>query len=131
MGIAVLLGVEVLGYLAMVILLLVGELGGSLQELATSSSLVAGLLIGGGALSALVGLGFLTPFFALCLFMDARNVAREDASWEPNPYLWGGIGLFPILATVVFPLFSGVMVPIGLLYLALRKARVGLFSSSW
>jgi hypothetical protein len=93
----------------------------------------AGLLReGASALSLLIPLitllmaVILTPLFALCLFLDARKITRSGCTWEPKPYLWGGIGLLSLASIIVSP--YSLMVPIGLFYLYRRYTRVGLFS---
>lgn len=71
---------------------------------------------------------FLIPLFALSLFLDARAIAKSEQSWNPNPFVWGILGLVPLT-----PLFLGVltylnsalMVPLALLYLYRRNQHVG------
>ena len=33
------------------------------------------------------------PLLALCLYIDARKIKASDATWTPNPYIYGVFGV--------------------------------------
>lgn len=84
-----------------------------------------------GAVWALFVFGsiLLVPVFALSLFLDARAIARSERNWKPNPFVWGVLGLGPLVPLLLGELSylsATVMVPLALLYLYRRNHHVGL-----
>lgn len=127
-GVVLLLLVVILGYVGIGIMFWTSE-AEWLERLIVSNDFLKTILISGAALGVIATSNVLTPFIALFLFMDARALSKKGAPWTPNPYLWGGIAFLPLLATVVdFPISSSLIILIALLYLVLRRTRVGLFS---
>jgi hypothetical protein len=60
------------------------------------------------------------------LFFDTRNINQSDHSWNPNPYLFGAIGLLhPGLMIFIGEIFGIVVFCIAATYLAIRYKRVG------
>ncbi|GGJ14114.1 hypothetical protein GCM10008995_25020 [Halobellus salinus] len=86
---------------------------------------IDGGLIGVGLLFVVVlGLGLvglvLTLLFPIATYVDARAVAASDASWTPDPLVWG----LAALATVVLSAFTLSFV-MAIYYLYKRHAAVG------
>lgn len=91
---------------------LFGENGSVFALLFTLLTLFLGLLM--------------TPVFAISLYLDTRKIRSADVPWNPNPYLWGVIGLAPLIG-LVLGTFS-LMIPLALIYLYRRNQHVGLRS---
>lgn len=69
----------------------------------------------------------LTPVTVVSLFMDPRRIRKSDTDWNPNPFLWGGLGLVA-LGIKVFT-FTTFLAPIAGLYLVRRYTQIGLRNS--
>ncbi|RLM56876.1 hypothetical protein DVK02_09850 [Halobellus sp. Atlit-31R] len=70
-------------------------------------------------LLGLVGL-VLTVLFPVATYVDARAIAESEASWTPDPLVWG----LAALATVVLTAFT-LSVVLALYYLYKRHVAVG------
>ena len=62
----------------------------------------------------------LTILFPVATYVDARAIAESDASWTPDPLVWG----LAALATVVLSAFT-LSVVLALYYLYKRHVAVG------
>ncbi|RLM84173.1 hypothetical protein D3D02_15040 [Halobellus sp. Atlit-38R] len=104
-------------------------LGGVLAVLFVGAFLFDLFLTGGiatvfGAFIVLPVLGLLglvlTILFPVATYVDARAIAESDASWTPDPLVWG----LAALATVVLSAFT-LSVVLALYYLYKRHVAVG------
>lgn len=105
--------VAVLAFLAPVVV--VGPGGGPTVGAPRVLFLLFTLLVFGFAVLAF-GVFVMLP---VALYMDARQVARADLDWEPDPLLYGGLGLLQFFVTPVVGLV------VALYYLYRRHEEVG------
>ncbi|MFB6091913.1 MAG: hypothetical protein ABEK02_02755 [Haloquadratum sp.] len=86
--------------------------------------LTGGLLTLAGAFVVVPVVGLaglvLSILFPIATYVDARAIAESDASWTPDPLLWG----LAALATVVVSAFT-LSVVLALYYLYRRHVAVG------
>ena len=84
----------------------------------------AGFVVTGLLFLAIVGLGLvglvLSIVFPIAMYIDARAIAASEASWTPDPLVWG----LAALATEVLSAFT-LSVVVALYYLYKRHAAVG------
>ncbi len=76
------------------------------------------LLVGGAAVYALAGL-VLTIGLPVALYLDAKSIADSTLAWDPDPVLYGLVGVLNFLAAP----FVGVA--IAAYYLYRRRQHVG------
>lgn len=72
----------------------------------------------------------LSPLLAVSLYMDSRSIRDSEIEWDPNPLLWGGIGI--LLVVVVFFPSVTTSIPMYLVaigYLFQRRRLAGPFFS--
>lgn len=50
---------------------------------------------------------FAVPLLAISLYIDASGAIVDSDEWDPNPYVYGGFGLAPIVAFTNLPYAAG------------------------
>lgn len=84
----------------------------------------AGFVVTGLLFLAIIGLGLvglvLSIVFPIAMYIDARAIAASEASWTPDPLVWG----LAALATEVLSAFTLSLV-VALYYLYKRHVAVG------
>ncbi|MFA1609754.1 hypothetical protein [Halobellus rubicundus] len=95
-------------------------LGAFLFDLFLTGGIVS--LLGAFVVFPIVGLAglLLTVMFPIATYVDARAIAESEASWSPDPLLWGLVAL----VTVVASAFTLSLV-VALYYLYKRHVAVG------
>lgn len=124
--------VPIYALFSLVVHRLPGLLPGSLLEAGGLPAVLFVLII---APLVFGGMFLLPPLFPLALYLDARSIQDTAGSWNPNPLVYGGLGL-PLLGIwgqvspgttegpeQILYLFA---VGVSLFYLSLRRRYTGI-----